>query len=167
MKISYNFRIDTAYYKCVVDRYYRQKPILLHLPVQFGILGLIIAAWLTLATKASTGSDALVPLVVGASVFVAGMFVTRMGILLRFKSRAEFGQEVAVVISDDGVEASGQHIQGKWQWAAYPRSVRFADGILLMRAGTIRWLPDAAIQNGTADNATALVASKTNLRRMA
>jgi len=167
MRITYNFRVDTAYCKSVVDRYYRQRPLLFRLPVQFGILGLMAACWWALRTNASSRGEVVGPLFIGALVFVAGVLVTKLGILLRLKSKAEFGQEVGVVITDNGVEASGKHTNGTWQWAAYPRSVRFSDGILLMRTGTIRWLPDSAIQSGTAEDATALVASNTVLRHVA
>ena len=163
MKVSYNFSADAAYYKSVLDRYYRQRPFLFRLPVQFGILALLIAGCLLLMANSIT----LIPLLIGAAVLVTGVLVTKAGILLRLRSKAEFGEDVSVVISDDGVEANGRHTKGTWQWAAYPRSVRFPDGILLIRAGTIRWLPDSAINGGTADEATTLVASKTVLRRIA
>jgi hypothetical protein len=167
MKVSYNFSVDAAYFRNVVDRYFRQRPFFLRLPVQFGIAGLLTSGFLIFTTNASNGAEAVVPLLIGAVVFVTGVLVTRAGILFRLKSKAEFGQEIVVVISDGGVEANGRYIQGTWQWAAYPKSVRFPDGILLMRAGTIRWLPDSAIKGGTADEATTLVASKTVLRRIA
>jgi hypothetical protein len=158
MQINYSFREDPAYVRTVIDRYYRQLPFLFRLPVQFGILGLVLGAWCAWTI------DPLSGVLIGTFVFVIGLLATRVGLLMRFKRRADFGQDVAVTISDEGVEAKGLHVQGTWQWAAYPRSVRFSDGILLLRAGVIRWLPDSAIREGTAEEAVSLVGSKSILR---
>jgi hypothetical protein len=161
MQVKYTLRVDPSYCRTVIDRYYGQLPFLLRLPVQFGILGLVIAGWCAWKMNPLTGA------LVGILVFGIGLLATKAGLLLRFKSRADFGDEVAVTISDSGVEARGNHVQSEWKWAAYPRSVRFSDGILLLRAGVIRWLPDAAIQEGTAEQATSLVGSKSTLRHVA
>jgi hypothetical protein len=161
MRITYTFQTNPAYYRTVIDRYYQQLPFLLHLPVQFGILALFVLAFFAWDGRIIAGG------LVSASVFLIGILATKSMLLLRFKHRADFGQEVVVTISDRGVEAKDQHVEGAWQWAAYPRSVRFPDGILLSRAGAIRWLPDSAIQEGVAELATSLVASKSILRRVA
>ena len=115
--------------------------------------------------KGSYSRTAVGVAVIMAVVLTVGMVaVTKIGVLYRFKRRADFGAEVVVTVSEAGIASSGRHAQGSWGWQAYPRSVRYPDGILLLRRGVIRWLPDAALQNGTAADATALVKSKTVLK---
>ncbi|HZP64923.1 MAG TPA: hypothetical protein VFB32_01320 [Rudaea sp.] len=95
-----------------------------------------------------------------------GLPLTKWAIVQKLKQNGEFGTEVTVRLTDAGIEGTGRHTSGKWAWAAYPRSVRFADGILLQRSRVMRWLPDSAIEVGTPEEATTLVASKSNLRRI-
>jgi hypothetical protein len=167
MEIVYKFPADAVYYRTTMDRYYRQRPLPLRLASQYGILSLV-AFSLFLAAQ-----DALSPAVVLAAGITAialtlGMVaLTKWGILQRFKGRAEFGTEATVTVSENGLSATGLHIQGKWDWAAYPSAVRYSDGILLLRAGVIRWLPDASIRVGSAESATALIGSKSELRSIA
>jgi hypothetical protein len=169
MDIIYKIRTDADYYKTVTDRYYQQRPFLFKLPVQFGLLSLGFVCWYVYAARAtgtSTSDAIVVALIIGALILFGGIFLTKWGIHLRFKRRADYGTEATVTMSEAGIAASGQHVQGKWEWGAYPNAVRFTDGILLYRPGVIRWLPDAAVQGGTPDEATALVGSKTALRRI-
>jgi hypothetical protein len=69
------------------------------------------------------------------------------------------------MVSSEGLFASGPHVQGKWNWPAYP-AVRYSDGILLLRCGVIRWLPDSALLVGTPTDATAVARSKSVLREL-
>ena len=161
MRVVYTFRTGPAYYRVVIDRYYEQLSPFLRLPVQFGILSLIVATWCAWKVNPFVGA------LTGLLVFVVGVSATKLGLLLRFKSGADFGQDLTVTISHNGLEAKGNHVQSEWQWTAYPRSVRFPDGILLLRTDAIRWLRDAAIQDGSADQATSLVESKSTMRYIA
>ena len=43
MKITYKLTPDCTYFSTVVDRHYQQKPLLLHLHVQFGLLAMLPA----------------------------------------------------------------------------------------------------------------------------
>lgn len=163
--LTYKFHMDAAYYRTVIDRYYRQRPVLLQLPVQFGFLAAVVICiylWNAASLRAAGG----VALLIGVLILIGGVQLTKLGILRRFKKHADFGSEATVILSGDGVAASGPNGQRKWAWSAYPRSVRYTDGILLLRAGVIRWLPDLAMKQGTPDEAIALVASKTSLRRI-
>ena len=92
--------------------------------------------------------------------------VSTWGIYQRFRYRADFGAEPTVTMSEEGLGASGPHVQGKWDWPAYPSAVRHPDGIMLLRRGVIRWLPDSALLVGTPEDATALVRSKSTLREL-
>ncbi|MDP9083119.1 MAG: hypothetical protein M3N50_05070 [Pseudomonadota bacterium] len=166
MEIVYTLRIDAPYFKTLIDRYYRQRPMLLRLPARFGMLAIVVSC-VYLWNKTVSAVMALGVSVVVAAVIFCGVALTKLAVLQRFKRRADFGTDVTVTLSTDGLTASSENLQGKWGWASYPRSVRYGDGILLLRAGVIRWLPDAAIVQGTAEQATALVISKTTLRRVA
>ena len=70
-------------------------------------------------------------------------------------------------MSADGLVGSGRHVEGKWAWAAYPRAVRYPDGIMLLRTGVIRWLPDSALTVGSPVDATTLARSNSALRELA
>lgn len=162
--LIYQFRADAAYYRTIIDRYYGQRTFMLRLPVQYGIIALAILG-IFLGTRRSP-SRASVGIAVGAALLLtAGMVAaTKIGILHRFKRRADFGAETTLTVSREEITSSGRHAQGRWGWQAYPRSVRYPDGILLLRRGVIRWLPDAALQQGTPADATALVKSRTVMR---
>jgi len=167
MQVTYKFRADTAYYRTLIERYYGQLPLLLHLQVQFGLLALIVTAFIVIGFDSLQEKKWFVGLAAGALTFFGGVTATRWGIFQRFRYRGDFGSEVTVMMSGDGLIAIGDHIQGKWAWAAYPRAVRFSDGIMLLRAGVIRWLPDSALTLGRPDDATALARTNSALRVLA
>ena len=166
MKITYEFVANSTYYETVIARYYRQRPFIFWLPVQFGsILGLFACIWLygmPFNSSLARTTLLLFPLLAGLG-FVA-VQITKWGILQRFKAKADYGKKIAIVLSNDGIRATGEHGQHDWAWATYPSSVRFTDGLLLMRPGVIRWLPDAALTDGNIQDAIDLVATKSVLR---
>ena len=90
--------------------------------------------------------------------------LTKWGIVQRFRSNSDFDGEVMTVLSEEGIEARGRYSQSTIGWAAYPSAARFSDGILLIKPGAIRWLPDNAIQSGTSQDATSLVEAHTKVR---
>jgi hypothetical protein len=165
-RLVYKYRADTAYYKTVIDRYYGQRTFLLRLPIQYGIVSLaIVGAFLGfkgLSTRTAVGIGILV-VVVSTAGLVA---LRKISVLWRFKRRADFGAETTVTVSKEAIVSSGRHAEGQWGWQAYPRSVRYSDGILLVRRGVIRWLPDSALQEGTPADATGLVKSKTVMKEV-
>jgi hypothetical protein len=55
---------------------------------------------------------------------------------------------------------------GRFPWTVYDRAVHFSDGILLIRKGGIRWLPDAALTEGTAGDAIAIVRTHLPVREL-
>jgi hypothetical protein len=115
---------------------------------------------------APLGTRVVFALVIAASVFFGGVAATKWGIYQRFRYRADFGATATVTMSEAGLDASGPHVQGKWDWAAYPSAVRYPDGIMLLRRGVIRWLPDSALLVGTPEEATALARSRSALREL-
>jgi hypothetical protein len=165
-RLVYKYRADAAYYRTVIERYYGQRTFLFRLPMQYGIVSLaIVGAFLgfkSLWTRTAVGIGILVVVVLMAALVA----LTKTSILRRFKRRADFGAETTVKVSKEAIVSSGRHAEGEWGWQAYPRSVRYPDGILLMRRGVIRWLPDSALQEGTMEEATALVKSKTVMKEI-
>ncbi|SRR6266404_1726141 len=166
MEVTYNFSINEIYYRTLIDRYYRQRPFIFRLPIQFGILAVAGATAFGLLIIAPLATRVVFALVIAASIFFGGVAVTKWGIFQRFRYRADFGAMASVTMSEAGLSASGPHVQGKWNWAAYPSAVRYPDGIMLLRRGVIRWLPDSALLVGTPEDATALARSRSALREL-
>lgn len=167
MKITYRFRCDADYMKTVIDRQYQQGPFLLRLPVQFGILGFVCASMIIWLEDVSLGNSVALLFVILLPTIAYGVFGTKRGLLRRLSRQADFGAEVTVTLSEDGLAVVGPNVQMNLEWPAYPRSVRFGDGILLQKSGAVRWLPDSGILDGTATEAISLVESKSALRRIA
>ncbi|MGH8158874.1 MAG: hypothetical protein ACREPQ_12195 [Rhodanobacter sp.] len=166
MQVRYQYRCDVEYFKALIDRQYRQGPWLLRLPIQFGIIGLVCASAFAWGTDTSIVARAVSFLVILGLVIAIGVWATKQGLMMKFRSRPGFGSEVAVSLSDTGVEVGNDNSHAKLEWSTYPNAVRFADGILLKRARSIRWLPDSAIVTGSAAEATNLVTSKTSFRHV-
>jgi hypothetical protein len=163
--LVYQFRADAAYYKTTIDRYYGQRRFLLRLPVQYGIVSLAALGIYLGNARSLSRADVGIAAVVALLATVGMVTLTKIGTLYRFKRRADFGAETTVTISKQEIASSGHRAQGKWGWQAYPHAVRYPDGILLLRRGVVRWLPDAALRGGTPADATELVKSRTALRR--
>jgi hypothetical protein len=161
VKIEYKWRYDVKYYATVVDRYYQQLPFLLRLPSQFTLLwllGIIVFSW---ATDEALKEYAWWALLIGAIGIPAGVVLTKLGIRLRYRlrRRSGFGSETSYSMAETGITITGTG-QGTFAWSMYSRAVRFPDGILLVRKGAVRWLPDAALKSGTVEGAMALVSSQ-------
>jgi hypothetical protein len=167
MNVTYKFNVDATYYHTLIDRYYQQRRFPFRLPVQFGFLALIIAGAFVSTTVVALAAKVIIALITIALIFFGGIALTKWGVYRRLKYRADFGTQATVIMSPEGLAASGTHSQGNWSWAAYPHAVRHADGIMLLRRGVIRWLPDSALLVGTREDATALVRSKSALRDLA
>src|ERR1700693_5336555 len=120
MEVTYKININESYYRTLMDRYYRQRPFVLRLPVQFGFVALGGATAFGFFIIAPLGSRVVGALVFAASIFFGGVAVTEWGIYQRFRYRAEFGATASVTMSEAGLCASGPHVQGKWDWTAYP-----------------------------------------------
>ena len=167
MQITYRYRFDRDYTKVVIRRQYAQVPFALRLPIQFGIIGVLGGALLGWSLEAPLTNRIVAALVMATLLAVGGVLGVRAGLLARFKRSAEFGSEVSLTLSDEGVAVKGTNVETKAAWAAYPKAVRFNDGLLLQRPGAIRWLPDSGLVEGAPVDATNLVASKTALRYVA
>lgn len=167
MDITYKFTVDAAYYRTLIDRYYQQRSFPFRLTTQFGLLALIFGGTFLSVMVAPLRFKVGIALAIAALVFFGGVALTKWSVYRRLRRRADFGTEVTLTMSAAGLAGSGARAEGQWNWAAYPRAVRYSDGIMLLRRGVIRWLPDSAVLVGTPADATALARSKSVLRELA
>ena len=166
MQVRYRFLANVDYFRAVINRHYRQGPWLLRLPVQFSIIG-AVAAYVVAKAQNSMAIRATLFIVIFGAVVALGVWATKQGIMMKFRSRPGFGSEVTITLSDGGFAFGSDSDKPTLEWSAYPSAVRFSDGILLKRrAGSIRWLPDSALIAGDAAAATDLVSSNTSLRHV-
>jgi hypothetical protein len=162
---QYKYVFDGAYCKIVISRFYRQRPFYLRLQVQFAAIAIVILlAWFSTQADAHASHALLVSVCVAGAVIAGFIFLVRFAVMMKLKGSREFGREITIELSEEGLDASGSNGHSTVKWGAYPRSVRYSDGILLVRGGAIRWLPDAALVEGNVQDALALVRSKTKLR---
>jgi len=161
MTVQYAWRGDDQYYSTVAERYYRQLPFIFRLRSQAFLLGAIVA-FLGIAGNADTQSRIGWALVAAA---VAWFFpyVIRRAFVLKYRLRPTFGAEAGLTMGEDAVVIVGPGAC-RFPWKLYDRAVRYADGIMLITPGMARWLPDAALIEGTPTDATAMVRSRLPLR---
>jgi hypothetical protein len=164
MVIVYRWRYDTTYYRTVTDRYYRQLPFVLHLPTQFTLLWLLMVAVCWGITDIALTEFVVWALLIGAIGMPTFVFLTKKAIFLKYRVRPSFDSEACYTLSDSGGTIQQKSGAASFPWTMYRRAVRFSDGILLMRSGAIRWLPDQSLETGSIDEAMALVRSKLPLR---
>jgi hypothetical protein len=146
MQAEYRLVFDRAYCQQMIRRYYQQRPFLVRPIGQFVLLALLC---LLLLHYASAGRMSwILPVVVALCLGIGGPILVKWGVLLRMGAKANFGSAFEVTVADSGISAKGTHTSGTWEWAAYPQAVRFADGLLLLRRGVIRWLPDSGLVQG-------------------
>jgi hypothetical protein len=164
MTLHYKYLFDSAYCKVVIARFYGQRPLLLRLPVQFAIpVIMVMWIWSSWQKVDASWPNVIGLIAAGVAVIAAGVFLVKIGVLRRLRRISEFGLEVTITLSAQGLTASSSNGGREYAWSTYPRSVRYADGILLMRGGAIRWLPDASLQEGSAEQATDLIRGKTKM----
>lgn len=166
MALQYKYVFDAAYCKGVISHFYRQRPFYLRLHYQFAATALLIfLAWLsTQAARGRSSRGPFVALCVTGAVIAIFTLLVRFAVMRKLRRSREFGKQVVIALSAEGLDASGSNGHSVVKWSAYPRSVRYSDGILLTRGGAIRWLPDSALEEGSVQEAIALVRAKTNLR---
>ena len=167
MAVTYTLVLDKSYYRTLLARYGKQRPSSRsRLPVRVFLLLAVLGGLWAYGYVSGAGWATLVGWVVAfMSVLSFVVLVFPKSVLLRqARNRPDFNTRGEVSLSDEGIFSIGSDQKVKWSWEAYPAAARFPDGILLMRRGAIRWLPDAALEQGTPREATELVQSKTHLR---
>lgn len=164
MKLMYRWRYDAPYYRTVIDRYYRQLPFLLHLPTQFTLLWLLMVGMSWLLTDIPLSHILQWALPMGAVAVPSLVILTKKVIWLKFRIRPSFGSEACYTLSDGGGRIQQLSGASEFPWSTYARAARFSDGILLLRRGAIRWLPDQSLECGSIEDVLSLVQSKVPLR---
>jgi hypothetical protein len=161
MGIAYAWRGDERYYATVVDRYYRQAPLPLHLGIQATIFWVVTSG---LALYSDFDLSAKSVWLVASAVFgLAIPHLVKRGVVLKYRLRPTFGTETTFRMTDTEVVVGGPGA-GRFPWTVYDRAVSFPDGLLLVRRGGIRWLPHAALREGTPADALAAVQSHLPIR---
>ena len=164
MAVGYAWRGDARYYATVVDRYYRQAPLPLHLGVQGTVYGGAAATYALLSNLDLAAKSLW--LVAVAACGWAFPHVVKGGIVLKYRLRPTFGAEATFRMTNTEVLVGGPGA-GRFTWSVYDRAVSFSDGILLVRKGAIRWLPHAALTEGTPAEAVAVVQAHLPIRAVA
>jgi hypothetical protein len=163
MSVRYAWRSDDSYYATVVKNQYRQLPLLLRLRSQAVIFWIILSTFVLLSDLDLRAKWALFGLITAfACVFP---FLVKQGIMRKYRRRPTFGAETTFRMSDNEVVITGPGA-GKFPWTTYARAVHFTDGILLVRKGGIRWLPDSALTEGGPGDAIALVRNHLPVREL-
>jgi hypothetical protein len=164
--ISYRWRYDSRYYRTVIDRHFRQVPWYLRLPVQYTLFWLLALA-LSAALADAVDRRSIIWWVLGGAVGIPALVaITKQGIMVKYRLRRSFGSEANYSMTEAGITIHEASLNGTYPWSVYSKAVRFQDGLPLIVAGGIRWLPDQSITNGTPDAATSLVGSHLPLRRL-
>lgn len=163
--ISYRWRYDSRYYRAVINRYYRQVPWYLRLPIQYTMFWLV--ALVGAAVAGAVDVHTIIWWVLGGAIGIPALVaVTERGIRIKYRLRRSFGSEANYSMTEAGITINEVSLNGTYPWSVYSKAVRFQDGLLVTVAGGIRWLPDEGLMNGTPDAATSLVASHLPLRRL-
>ncbi len=154
---------DDQYYATVVKNQYRQLPLLLRLRSQ----AIIIWTLLSVPTLSSDMDLQTKLIFFGVITAFACVFpsVVKRGIILKYRLRPTFGARTTFSMDDNEVVITGPGA-GRFPWTIYERAVHFSDGILLARKGGIRWLPDAALTEGTPGDAIAIVRTHLPVREL-
>ncbi|HEX5323710.1 MAG TPA: hypothetical protein VFW40_07985 [Capsulimonadaceae bacterium] len=155
---------DEQYYTTVIDRYYRQVSFPLRLGAQAAIVWIIGS---TFALVSNSDLATRFAWLVTAAVFgLAFPYLVKRGILMKYRSRRTFGAETTFQMTDREVLIAGPGA-GRFPWTVYARAVAFSDGVMLIRKGGVRWLPHAALQEGTLEEVLAVVRSHLPTRVLA
>jgi hypothetical protein len=162
MEIRYEWHSDQRYYSTVVDRYYTQVPLFFRLRSQAIVIWIILTGPLLLIEDLDLRAKEIWVTLVTAFALAFTLLI-RWGITLKYRLRRSFGSETTFTMNANEVVVTGVGA-GHFPWTVYRRAVRFSDGILLIRAGAIRWLPDTALTEGTASDALEIVRQKMPLR---
>jgi hypothetical protein len=162
--VTYAWHSDDRYYVTVVNRYYQQVSLPLHLGVQAASLWIFTSA-VALVSDINVVMRC-VSLAASTIISLAFPYLVRRGVVLKYRLRPTFGAETIYKMNDTEVLITGVGA-GRFPWSVYDRAVSFPDGLLLVRKGGIRWLPHEALKEGTPAEAVALVQSHLPVRALA
>jgi hypothetical protein len=178
MTYTYELRLDEPYFRTMLDRYYRQRPILLRPQWQLAFLGvLVLAVSLWMPFEGNRVVVTLAMLVVYCMVAAAGLAGLRALVLQDHRYSSYFGGTSLCKISDLGLHVSGAWPEHTVAWAALKSAARFRDGMILLRFVPDRafggfkysacWLPDAALRESSPSDVDRYVRTKIRVRDVA
>jgi hypothetical protein len=76
----------------------------------------------------------------------------------RLRKSPFYGDELKIIVSQEGVAVDTQRSQTSLKWSAFTRARRFASGFLLFTGPTaFHWWPDSALAEGTLTEVTSLL----------
>jgi hypothetical protein len=165
---TYRFTFDEPYIRTMIERYYRQRPVLLRPAWQLALLGVVMTIWLSVLPI----SDNPIPfLLVAGSLYaifaIGALAALRAMVYQKFRYTSSFGKTTTCVLSEEGLSILAPGRTHVVDWWKLESGVCYPDGILLLRRGVISWLPDAALQGAARPDVVALVGSKIRLRDIA
>jgi len=162
----------------MIERYYRQRPILLRPKWQFAFLGVVVLL-VALSIPWDGNRAAFTIVMLGSYCVLAaiGLAVIRVFVFQTYRYSSYFGTSSRCTISDRGLQVSGGWPDYTVEWAAFRSAVRFRDGIMLLRLVperalgglkyAVSWLPDAALQQSSPSDVDRFVGEKMPIRDVA
>lgn len=163
MDVQYAWQSDDRYYATVVKHQYRQLPSLLRLRSQAIIIWILLSS-ISLSSDLEFRTKLVFLAIITAFACAFPPLVKRL-IIFKYRLRPTFGAETTFRMLDNEVVITGPGA-GRFLWTVYRRAVHFSDGILLVRKGGIRWLPDSALTEGTPGDAIAIVRTHLPVREL-
>lgn len=163
MNAIYRITYDEQYCRALLRRTHQQRPFLLRPDVM--ILGQLpftaIVLWLVLR-KDPEAFSIMAWMLASMTLVVVLEWVFLRPVQLRRLMR-RIGDVVTYRLDEDSVEVNGPNAEAKLKWAAFPKNVRYRDGLVLKAAGAVWWLPDSALSGATVEQVVQVVKSRSTL----
>jgi hypothetical protein len=170
MNATYRFTPDVRYYFASRRRFERQRPLLLRQPVGslLSVLPILILWFVLWLVNPELERAVRYLFAFGFAIYAVALVAMQGFLYWRVKANESKFTEMTLTLSEDGVSVSDAITQSKIAWEAYPRAVRFHDGMMLLRTRFHRiWLPDSALQGATPQEVAELVRSRVPLQHVA
>jgi hypothetical protein len=178
MTYTYGLHLDEPYFRTMVDRYYRQRPVLLRPKCQFALVGLLmLVVCLWMAPDGRRVGFTLAMLVLYCVAAAIGLVIIRTFVFQSYRYSRSFGSTSLCTISDRGLQFAGTDFQHAIDWAAFRSAVRFRDGMMLLRfvpdpafggsKNSACWLPDTALKQSNPSEVDRFVRTKIRVRNVA
>jgi len=178
MTYTYELRLDEPYFRTMIQRYYRQRPMLLRPLWQLALLGgLILAVSVWVPFEGSRVGFTLALLVLYCVAAAVALAVLRALAFQTYRYSSYFGGTSLCQISGLGLHIAGAWPEHTVDWAAFKSAVRFPDGMMLLRLVPERalgglkysacWLPDAALREANPSDVDRYVRTKVRVRDVA
>jgi hypothetical protein len=90
MQVGYQYWCNVEYFRTVIDRQYRQGPWLLRLPVQFSIVGAVLAAYTVTTVHTSIVAEAALFAAIFGLVVATGVWATKQRTREEIQEQAGF-----------------------------------------------------------------------------